>query len=584
MTENRNPGGAPADLVLKNGDIRTFSDPARARAAAVKGGRLVWLGDDPTAAAWIGPETKVLDLGGRLALPAFVDAHMHPPAGAFRYVYCLSLFGVNAEDMIGAYLDRAAEFARAHPEFQWIQGAGFRRAVFDGVGPRREWLDKIDSRRPISIVSRDGHSMWCNSRALEMAGIDADTPDPPNGVIKRDPQTGAPAGLLLEAAMDLVRPLVPKPEKEEIKKSLLWLQEWLNREGITTAHDAMLEPDEPRVWEAYQELAREGRLTVRYRASWRMYPDRDFRSDIDRALEISKGFDTPWFQARSFKFFADEVVEEETAYLLEPYRHRDDNWRGLKDWADEELAEAFTRIYRGGGQVHIHTIGDGAVRYTLDALEAAARAAGPGDRRPNLAHLQLAAASDIGRMADLGATAVVSPYWAAIEDYFWELFVPYLGRDRAFNDQYPLKSFFEAGVNTAVHSDFSVTEPDMMRAVYSGLTRRMPRRVFEARFGRIPKWRWVPEDGDALAPGGFGKMPPDRERLSLEEILGAASAGGAYANFLEDDLGTMAPGKLADLIVFDRNLFEIDVEEIPEAKVVLTLFEGRVVHKAAELG
>ena len=172
--------------------------------------------------------------------------------------------------------------------------------------------------------------------------------------------------------MHLVTPFIPKPTKAEIKEALVWLQGWLNEKGITTAHEAILEPDAPEVYEAYDELAREGRLTVRYRGSWRLYPERDFTADIDRCLSLSRKFDTHWFQANSFKFFADEVVEEATAFLLEPYAHREDHFLGLKDWEDEALRAAFARIHRAGKQVHIHAIGDGAARYTLDALEAVA--------------------------------------------------------------------------------------------------------------------------------------------------------------------------------------------------------------------
>jgi hypothetical protein len=571
------------NMVMTGGRIRTMNPAGPwAEALAVRDGRIAYVGSDSDAAAWIGPETTVLRLDGRLALPAFVDAHMHPASGAFRHVYCLSLFGINAEDPAAAYRRAAADFARTHPETAWLQGAGFRRAAFDDLGPRREWLDEADADRPFSIISRDGHSMWVNSKALDLAGIAAGTPDPPGGVIQRDPLTGRPSGLLQEAAMDLVLPLIPRPTKNEIKQSLLWLQEWLNREGITTAHDAILEIDAPEVYQAYQELAEEGRLTVRYRGSWRLYPHRDWAADIDRALDLARRLADPRFQARSFKFFADEVIEEETAYLLEAYTHRPDGWRGIRGWTDEDLTEALTRVYRAGFQAHIHAIGDGAVRYAVDALERAADRTGRNDLRPNLAHLQMVSRSDFPRLAALDATAVVSPYWATMDDYFWDMYVPYLGRRRAFEAQYPLKSFIRAGVNAAVHSDFSVTEPDLMWAVYSALTRQLPRRVFEAQFAGNPAWSWSLESKSDPAYGEFVPLPPEDERLSLDEALDAATRGGAYANFLEKDLGALTPGRLADLVVMDRDLYRTDVEEIPEAKADLTLFEGRIVHRAPD--
>lgn len=569
-----------ADLVLTNGNVFTQEMAlSRTEAVAVRGKRIVYVGGGQGAAAFVGPRTRLVDLEGKMVLPAFVDTHMHPVYGAWRHAFCLSLFGVNGDDLQQAYLDEVGRFVRAHPDRPWIEGAGFRRAAFDEIGPRREWLDAIDAERPITILSKDGHSLWANSKALAVAGVTAATPDPSNGVIKRDPATGAPAGLLQEAAMQLVRPHIPRPTKDQVKAALLWLQQWLNREGITTALDAILEIGEPEVARAYHELSLEGRLTVRYRGAWRIVPERDYRADIDHALALARQFDTPHFKTDVFKFFADEVVEEETAYLLEPYAHRTDGWRGLKDWDDADLQDAFARVHRGGGQVHVHAIGDGAVRYVLDVLEALQDETGPAlrERRPTLAHLQLVDPEDFRRMAALDVTAVIAPYWAIIDDYFWELYVDYLGRERAFFHQYPQKTFLDHGVNLAFHSDFSVVEPDSMRAIYSALTRRMPRRIFERHYGRNPAYRYVAESGTSPVYGDMGALPPEEECLDLEEALRAYTLGGAYGNFLEKDLGSITVGKLADLVVVDRNLYETPIEEIPQARVAMTLFEGRIV-------
>ncbi|MFH1139829.1 MAG: amidohydrolase [Pseudomonadota bacterium] len=578
LTENNKA----ADILLNNGRFFTLNDSCPwAEAVAIKDGRIVFVGTDREAAAHIGADTRVIDLNKRFVAPAFTDSHMHPVTGAHRYINCLALYNVHGEDLVGEYLAEAARFAQSHPEISWIEGGGFRRSAFDETGPRKEWLDRVEPRRPVSIISKDGHSMWVNSRALEAAGITARTPDPLNGVIQRDPATGEPTGLLQEAAMDPVKALIPKPNKDQVKKALLWLQEWLNREGITTVHDADLEIDSAAVYEAYQELAEQGRLTVRYRASWRLHPDRDYLGVIARALELSKKFTTPHFRADSFKFFADEVIEEETGFLLEPYAHRSDGWRGIKDWDDLELEKAFAGVRQGGGQVHVHAIGDGAIRSCLDVLEKVqSRSPGP-DWRPILAHIQMAAPADIRRMADLGVIAVTAPYWCAIDDYFWDLYVPYLGRERAFHGQYPLKSLFDAGVTVAIHSDFSVTEPDVMFALYSALTRRLPHRVFERQFGRKPGYRWVSDDDAILEKGDIGSLPPAGERIGLAEALRAASLNGAYANHLEHDLGSIEAGKLADLTVLDRDPFESGVEDIPANKVVLTFFEGRMVYHDA---
>ena len=572
-----------ADYVIKNGRFYTLNDSApTARAAAVKDGRIVFVGMDGGAAAYVGPKTHVIDLGGRFVTAAFVDSHMHPVTGSHRHINCLSLYEVYGADLAGIYIEKTAEFAKAHPELSWIEGGGFRRAAFDELGPRKERLDQVETDRPVSILSKDGHSMWVNSKALELAGVTADSPDPLNGVIQRDPETGEPTGLLQEAAMDAVRKLIPLPTKEQVKKGLLWLQEWLNKEGITTVHDADLDIDSPQVYEAYQELAEQGLLTVRYRASWRMHPDRDYLGVIDRALELSKTFSTPYFKADSFKFFADEVIEEETGYLLEPYSHRPDDWRGIKDWEDEALAEAFSKILRAGGQVHVHAIGDGAIRSTLDVLERVQNGAAIPGWRPILAHVQMAAPEDKKRMADLGVVAVVAPYWCNIDDYFWDLFVPYLGWERSMYQQYPYKSLIDAGAVTAIHSDFSVTEPDMMFALYSAVTRRLPKRVFDVQFGRTQGYKWVTDDDARLEHGDIGALPPLEERVDMAEALRSANLNGAYANLLEKELGSVEVGKLADLAVLDHDPFEMDIEDLPDNKIAMTLFEGRIVYRRAE--
>ena len=177
----------------------------------------------------------------------------------------------------------------------------------------------------------------------------------------------------------------------------------------------------------------------------------------------------------------------------------------------------------------------------------------------------------------MGVTALIAPYWSIIDDYFWEFYVNYLGRERAFHHQYPQKSFLAHGVNLAFHSDFSVVAPDSLRALYSAVTRRIPRRIFERHYGRNPAYRYVDDADTDLAYGDMGALPPEEERLDLEEALQAYTLGGAYANFLEKDLNSVAVGKLADLVILDRNLYEIPFEDLPQARVVMTLFEGSIV-------
>jgi len=573
-----------SNLVLKNSAVYTVDrHRSWAQAIAIADDKIVFVGSNEDVESYIESDTVVIDLDGKMVLPAFVDSHMHPAQSAHLYQYRLSLFDMIDEEPIHAYLKAIRVYAERNSDEPWIIGAGYSRAAFDEIGPRKEWLDEIDSQRPIAITSTDGHSMWVNSKALELAHITQDTPQPDEGVIKQDPKTLQPSGLLQEpGAMNLVSQLMPEPPKEQIKESLLWLQGWLNAKGITTTHEAMLGLDEPYIYEAYTELAQEGKLTVRYRASWLISPEGDVMAQVDQGQALAKRFTHPHFRAHSFKFFADHVIEEETGYLLEPYAHRDDDWYGIKVWEDDLLRKAFARIDSAGYQIHVHIIGDAAAQYTLDALETLLDVNGKRDSRHSFAHLQLARPEDIRRISELGVSIHTSPYWMSIDEYFWKLNLPYLGRERAFNQQYPLNSLFEAGANVTVASDFWVTEPDPMAAIYCGMTRHIPQTVFDDNFGADSTHRRVPDPNARLEPGDFGVLPPFEERASLENMIVASTLNGAYANFLDGNIGSIEVGKLADLVILEQNLFDIDIEQIPETRISMTFFEGQQVYPAEE--
>jgi predicted amidohydrolase YtcJ len=577
--------GKRANLVLKNGAIYTVDgEGSWAQAIAIAEKDIVFVGSDAEIEPYIASDTLVIDLNGKMVLPAFVDSHMHPAHSAYLYNFQLNLFDVSGVDQIQAYITAIQAFVEKHPDEPWIIGAGYLRSAFDEIGPRKEWLDEIDSQRPIAITSKDGHSMWVNSKALELAQITQGTPQPKEGVIKVDPKTGQPSGLLQEpGAMNLVGKLMPAPSKAKVKESLLWLQGWLNAKGITTAHEAMLGVDEPYYYEAYDELAREGRLTVRYRASWAISPGIDLTSQIDKGKILAKRFTHPHFKAHSFKFFADHVIEEETGYLLEPYAHRDDDWYGIKVWQDDELREAFTQIDSDGYQIHVHVIGDAAAQYTLDALESLREGNGKRDSRHSFAHLQLIRPEDIQRLSEFGVSVHASPYWMTIDDYHWELNLPYLGYERAFYHQYPFNRLFEAGINVTVASDFWVSEPNIMLAIYCGITRQIPRVEFDKSYGPDSPFRWVSDLETKLEHGDLGVLPPLEERASLEKMVEATTINGAFANFLDDEIGSIEAGKFADMVVLDSNLFEIDTEEIPLTRIAMTFFEGEEVYRDPEL-
>jgi len=321
-------------------------------------------------------------------------------------------------------------------------------------------------------------------------------------------------------------------------------------------------------------------LTIRYRASWCISPDGDVSEQVTKGKALAGRFAHPHFKAHSFKFFADHVIEEETGYLLEPYVHRGDEWHGIKVWDDDKLQKAFAEIDSSGYQIHVHVIGDAAAEYVLDALETLSVMNGKRDARHSFAHLQLAKPEDIQRMAKMDVSVHASPYWMKVDDYFWKLVLPYVGRERAFTKQYPLKSLFEAGVNVTVASDFYVSEPDPMLAIYYGMNRLMPRKVFDQKFpaGEHP---WVSDPNAELVTGDIGILPPLEERASLEDLISALTINGAYANFIENELGSIEVGKLADLVVLEQDIFAVGSEQIPDVKVALTFFEGKEVYRCS---
>jgi predicted amidohydrolase YtcJ len=535
-----------ADIVMTNGRIYTVdADRSWAEAVAITDGRIVYVGSDDGASAHTGSNTAVTDLGGRMMLPAFQDSHIHPIGAGVEASAC----NLNELDDLAAYRAVIGEYAAANPDVAWITGGGWSMSVFGpGGSPSKTIIDELVHDRPVYLTSQDGHSGWANSRALEIAGITKDTPDPIDGIIDRDPDTGEPIGSLQEGAMSLVTAHIPPTTLADQIAGLEYSRDLLHSYGITSYTDAIV--NRPAL-EAYRALDARGELNMRVVASiwWDRNRDEDQVADINALREA---FDTGGLvRPTTVKIMQDGVMENYTAAMLEPYLV-ESGTKGIPMVEPEALKSAVTLLDAEGYQVHFHAIGTAAVRQSLDAIEAALDANGQLGHRHHISHLQMIHPDDVPRFAELDAIANFQPLWAYNDAYVTELTVPYIGEERA-EWMYPIKSVQDAGGIIAFGSDWSVSTANPFPQIETAITRLSA----------------TGEDYPVMTP---------EERIDLESAIVAFTINAAYLNRHEDQTGSIAVGKLADLIVLDQNLFEIDPADISETKVLLTLFGGEAVH------
>jgi predicted amidohydrolase YtcJ len=540
---------SPADLVITGARVWTPGrDGAREAAVGVRDGLVVGVAPETELRERL-PAAEVLHLPGRLVVPGFQDAHVHPPfAGR-------DLARVWLHDLGGrsAYLDAVGAWAQANPDAPWVLGGGWAMEHFPGGTPHRSDLDVLVPDRPVFLFNRDVHGAWVNSRTLELAGIDRDTPDPPDGRIERDPETGEPTGMLHEGAAYTVNErLVPPPTAAEWEAAVLRAQGHLHALGITGWQDAWVTPATQAVYEA---LAASGRLTARVVGAlwWERSQGLEQVESLLARREAAAPAAAGGFLPTTVKIMVDGVVENYTGALLEPYCDgcggRTDN-RGITFVGGELLAAAVTRLDAEGFQVHLHTIGDRAVREALDAIAAARAANGPTDLRHHLAHIQVVQPDDVPRFAELGAVANCQAYWAQSEPQMDDLTIPFLGPDRSAL-QYPFASLLRSGATLAMGSDWSVTTANPLAQIEVAVTRVDPER----------------RDVPPFLPA---------ERLALTEALTAFTAGSAFVNH-DDAGGAIAPGRRADLAVLDTDLLAEGAPPPADAGVELTVAAGAVV-------
>ena len=537
---------APAEIVLTGGAVYTI-DGARswAEAVGIARGRIVFVGTDAAAKTRVGANTRVVDLGGRMVLPAFHDSHVHPVSGGIEALEC-DLHGLESRD---AVLEAIRKYAAAHPDAKWIRGGGWDLPLFPNANPTREMLDAVVPNRPALLYAMDGHSAWANSKALALAGITKNTPDPPHGRIERDPKTGEPSGALREEASKLVSRLLPKHTSKDYEDGLAKGLEIANGFGLVSLQEASASEEDLAAYAAFD--ARDA-LTARVHASITCDTDKGV-ADLPRIQELRRKYQGSRLKTGGVKIFADGVLETKTAAVLEPYLGTNGSL-GKANLEPAVFRELATALDRDGFQIHVHAIGDRAVRMTLDALEAARTANGVRDSRHHIAHLELIDPADVPRFRRLGVIANFQPFWANGDAYITELTEPALGPARS-RWIYPIASVADAGAVVAFGSDWSVSSMNPLDGIEVAITHRET--------SRGPGAPWLPE-----------------ERISLPEAIAGYTIGGAYLDFQEHETGSIELGKSADLIMLDRNLFEIPPSQIHDAKVLWTLLEGKEVFRA----
>ncbi|MFQ5747306.1 MAG: amidohydrolase [Gemmatimonadota bacterium] len=539
-------GGGPADLVLTGGPVWSGAGVPTGvdRAVAMRDGRILAVGGDREVRALSGAGSRIVDVEGGLILPGFIDAHTHFLAGGFR----LSAVQLRDACSPAEFTARLAARAAASREGEWILGGDWDHERWGGELPDRRWIDEVTPANPVFVHRLDGHMALANTRALERGGVDGASRSPEGGLIVRDAD-GRPTGILKDRAMRLVSQRIPPPTDEARDDALRAALRHAASVGITGVHDMGL-GDWSHV-ETCRRAEAAGELTVRVTA---YVPLTDWEELTERLAAPGVG-DGPWFRLGGLKAFLDGSLGSGTALFEEPYG--DPATRGLVVAPPEELRPLVEAADAEGLQVAVHAIGDRANRLLLDLFSAVADAHGPRDRRFRIEHAQHLRAEDIPRFRALGVIPSMQPAHA-IDDGRWA--EARIGRERC-ERAYAFRSLLDAGARPAFGSDWAIAPLDPLLGIYGAVERR---------------------PGAGRPPLGPPAAPPwvPAERLRLEEALTAHTRDAARAAFQEDRLGTLEPGKAADVVVLDRDPRKGDAEDLRTCGVRMTVAGGRVVFEA----
>jgi predicted amidohydrolase YtcJ len=533
-----------ADLVIAHGHVWTVDrEHPHAEAVAIRGSRIVAVGSDADIAKWIGPATRTIDAQGKSVLPGFIDAHVHFSSGGGE-ISSVHLRDANTPQ---EFARRIGEQAKKLPRGEWMLGGTWDHELWGGTPlPSHDWIDAVTPDNPVFVSRYDGHMAMANGLALRLAGVTRETKDPPGGTIVRD-KDGNPTGLLKDAAMNLVYRVIPPPSEDLLLRMIHAAMAEARRYGVTSVHDISSTEDV----RAYQILAARGELTLRI---YCITPLPQWEGPATAGILASFGND--WIHLGALKGFADGSLGSTTALFEQPYNDAP-NTSGLPNemmLPEGNMLKMALGADNAGLQLAVHAIGDKANRIMLDIYTEVAKENGPRpDRRWRIEHAQHLRPEDFARFAQLGVIASVQPYHA-IDDGRWA--EKRIGHERA-KTTYAFRTLLDHNVRLAFGSDWTVAPLNPMQGLYAAVTRATL---------------------DGKNPGGW--FP--EQKLTLEEAIQAYTMGSAFAEFREKEKGSLIPGKLADVVVLDTDLFSIAPEKIKDATVRYTIVGGKIVYEAGK--
>jgi len=538
-----------ADLVVRNAKVYT-ADSQRpwADAVAIKGDRIAWVGDEKGAEAKIGPSTRVIDAGGKMLLPGFIDSHFHVLLGGNPDVLRIQNAG-SLKDI----QQQVRDFAGKRPDLKWIEVEGWNYSAFPhGTLPTAKDLEGLTGGRPAFLVAYDYHTIWMNREALKEFGVtrqttkvifaekvEQDAHGEPTGIVTGFGSTG-----LSEDAEAELRKHLPSHGPGQVERSIQWNVSQAVKAGITTIVDPQSYLED---LEIYDRLRKQGKLPARLQVAL-FHRRGTSEATLQKFDEARKQYNDDWLRVAAVKLYIDDVIEPHTAALLEPYADRPDT-RGELDYPPEEFKRVVDRLDKMKFQVFIHSIGDRGIRTALDAIEYAEKQNGPRDRRDELIHIECLNEKDIPRFHQLGVIACMQPRHCAPD--ITGQWAKAVGPQR-WRYAWAFRSLRDSGATLAFASDWNVAEMEPLIGIYTALTRKG--------LDGQPEGGWIPE-----------------QTIDLETALRAYTINGAYANFVDNNRGSITPGKYADLVLISENLFKIPAEKIKDVKVEWTMVGGRQV-------